>query len=101
MNFKSCFVILGVVACVVVMGEANLAQARGFGNRGGTAVRIGIGRSRNRPPRYHGPAFYAAPRSYGSYRYGSTQFQQRLWYYYRSGPFEYYRPYNPLFNRVY
>ena len=96
MNIKSLVVVIGIVAAVI-MGNANLAEARGFGIRGGASVRLGIGVRRNRAVRYYGPGFYAAPRTNGANRQGTTQYQQRPWYYSRSGPVEYYRPYNPLY----
>ena len=103
MNIKSLVVAVGVAAGTIVC-DANPAQAQGFGRGGGVAVRLGIGGRRNTNVRYYGPGFYAAPGSYGVSRsyYGgnrqlATQYQQRPWYYSRSGPFEYYRPYNPLY----
>jgi hypothetical protein len=96
MKSKS-FVVVIVVAAAVIGGGVDLAEARGFGFRGGASVRIGIGVGGNRPVRYSGPAFYAAPRTNRVYRQDSVQFQQRPWYYSRSGSVEYYRPYNPLY----
>ncbi len=98
MNIKP-FLIVAGVATAVILGDANPAQARGFGNRGGISIRIGIGigGSPYRAPRYYGPGFYAAPQFNRRYRPGGSQYQLRPWYYYRSGPYEYYRPYNQLY----
>lgn len=97
MNIRSAVVVIGTLAAVVMMGDANPAEARGFGNRGGAWLRRGTGRSPNQEVRYYGPSFSVAPRSYRRYGQDSTQFQQRPWYYSRSGPIEYYRPYRPLY----
>lgn len=96
MNIKSFVASIGVAAALILC-DVNLAAARGFGIRGGTSVRLGIGGARNMNVRFYGPGFYAGPRTYGANRRGATQYQQRPWYYYRSGPVEYYRPYNPLY----
>jgi hypothetical protein len=96
MGIKSFVVVFGFMAAVI-MGDADLAEARGFGFRGGGSVNAGIGRSRNRAVRYYGPSFAVGPRTYGANRQGTTQYQQRPWYYSRSGPIEYYRPFNPLY----
>jgi len=71
MNIKSFVVVIGIVAAVI-MGAADSADARGFGNRGGASLRLGIGRSANRTARYYGPSFSVAPRSSRAYRQGST-----------------------------
>lgn len=84
-------------AAAVSLGNIELASGRGFGSRGGTSLRIGRSGPANQNIRYYGPSFSMGPRVTGSYRSGANQLQQRPWYYSRSGPFEYYRPYNPLY----
>lgn len=99
MNTK-CFLLLvaSVVASVSLMAEPNPARARGIGNRGGTVFRLGMRRGNSlRPPsRYFGPGFYAAPRV-GNSRTGFPNYESTPWYYYRSGPVEYYRPYRTYY----
>ena len=95
-NCKSLLGVIGAVAsALMIMADAKTVQAQfARGNRGGTSFNIGIGRGgyTGRPDRYFGPGFYSAPR-FRSYRYGSAHHAGRPWYFYRSGPFEYYRPY--------
>lgn len=81
------------VAMVASLCSINSAEARGFGTRGTTSVRIGIVGNSNRTGRYYGPSFSMGPRVEGTSQQGATQLQQRPWYYSRSGPYEYYRPY--------
>ena len=96
MYLKSCLVVIGLCAALI-MGHATSAEARGFGGRGGSSVRLGVGRTPSRSVRYYGPSFAGAPNNNRSYGQGSTQFQQRPWYYSQSGPYKYYRPYRPLY----
>jgi len=96
MGFKSFMIVLGI-AVAMILSAANLAEARGFGNRGSGSFRLGIGRGASTPPRYYGPGFYAAPRVTNRYQPGGSQYDLRPWYYYQSGPFSYYRPYNQYY----
>jgi hypothetical protein len=96
MTVKSCVVVIGLL-CGVILGDANFAQGQGLGFRGGASVNSGIGGRRNRTVRYYGPSFSAGPRTYRAQPQGSIQLQRRPWYYSRSGPIEYHRPYNPLY----
>jgi len=97
MNVKFFLVAIGIVATLILSG-ANFAEARGFGSRGGASIRIGTGGSSNRAGRYYGPSFSVTPRIGDSYQQGSSQLQQRPWYYSRSGPVTYYRPYSTYYS---
>lgn len=92
MKIKPLLVVTSVAIAVALGAIAQRAEARGFGNRGGVTIRIGVGRRATTNRQYFGPRFYTAPRIGNPNVGGSSQYQLRQWYYSRSGPFEYYRP---------
>jgi hypothetical protein len=97
MNRRSLILVLGILTALT-LATADPAEARGFGNRGGGGVYLGRGGRRPTNARMFGPSFALAPRVNRFSGQSATQFQQRPWYYDRSGPVQYYRPYRPLYS---